>query len=120
MVMLFMSRQGGYRGDEERAGVLDPMGGGALRSPHAAISGLAPSAAHEGWGQETRATSPQLLTSRAYQRNLGDLRGRTQTISHLNYIYSFSRWFYPKQRFDNIFQKRLYLLLQSYPVYYIS
>jgi len=81
---------GGYRGDEERAGVLDPMGGGALRSPHAAIGGLAPSAAHEGWGQETRATSPQLLTSRAYQRNLGDLRGHTQKISHFNYIYSFS------------------------------
>lgn len=93
MVMLFVTRRGGYRGYEEGAGVLDPLGGGALRSPHAAISGLAPSAAHEGWGQETRATSPQLFTSRAYQRNLRDLRGmhkRYHILIHLadNFIQS--------------------------------
>lgn len=66
MVMLFVMGRGGYRGDEEGAGVLDPKGGGALRSPRAAIAALAPSAAHEAWSQETGATRPQLLTSRAY------------------------------------------------------
>ncbi len=45
MVMLFVMGRGGYRGDKEGARVLDPMGGGALRSPRAAITGLAPSAA---------------------------------------------------------------------------
>ncbi len=76
MVMLFVMGRGGYRGDKEGASVLDPMGGGAPRSPCAAITGLAPSAAHEGWSQKTGATSPQLFTSRASQRNLRDLRNR--------------------------------------------
>lgn len=76
MVMLFVMGRGGYRGDKEGARVLDPMGGGAPRSPCAAITGLAPSAVHEGWSQKTGATSPQLFTSRASQRNLRDLRNR--------------------------------------------
>lgn len=80
--MLFVTRQAFfYRGDEEGAGVLDPVGLGASRSPGAPVAGPAPSTSHEDRSQKTRAARPQLLTSRPDHRKLGDLEPRTNHIT---------------------------------------
>lgn len=50
MVILFVAGWANYLGDEKGAGVLNPVRGGALLSPHAAIRGFTPSTAHESWG----------------------------------------------------------------------
>jgi len=72
----------GYLGDDGRAVVLGPEGGGGAPGGSAAAS-VAPATFGHPRRQQTGSAGGQLTTAGANQRDLGDLRGegRTQCVS---------------------------------------